>query len=142
MTKEVFISEESQAEIEAMQVRRDFIAPVIARGADHEQFSKDKRFVRLVEEGYFRDESLRLVELLTDSSTASADGQAALNRRLCGISAFKTYMRETIAAGRAAKAEDAQLEILIKQLESGKTIEDVLNENSDELVNTQESYVE
>ncbi len=130
MTELTNISEENLNQIENIDARIELIAPMAKLGERYETLMHLPEFKELIDEKYFKDEALRLVQLLTDASVGTADNQAMLNKRLAGVSAFQTFLRETVQAGKSAQGELIQLGELRSRLQSGEDINDILAEDT------------
>lgn len=75
---------------------------------------KDKKFKKIFEEGYFKEEPARLVSLLTDPEWSSEEKQEELMRDMYGISALRQYLMGKHQMGiqmeRSIEASEAELE--------------------------------
>ena len=61
---------------------------------------KNKDFIRVIEEGYFKEEASRLVLLKADPSMQKPDDQAMINKSIDAIGYFRQYLHNTIQMGR------------------------------------------
>jgi uncharacterized transporter YbjL len=61
---------------------------------------KNKDFINVIEEGYFKEEASRLVLLKADPTMQKPDDQVMLNKSIDAIGYFRQYLSNTIQMGR------------------------------------------
>lgn len=80
----------------------------------------NRDFRKLVLEGYFKDEAVRLVHLKADPAMATPDRQASVVREIDAIGSFRGYLDLVARQGEMARAaiEHAENEIVLIEQEA------------------------
>ncbi len=86
-----------------------------------ERLTESKDFKKVILDGYFKDEAVRLVHLKADPAMQSADAQKSLVAQMDSIGALTTYFRSLrlkaeMATKSIAANEDALAEIADEEL--------------------------
>jgi hypothetical protein len=86
-----------------------------------ERLADSKDFKKVILDGYFKDEAIRLVHLKADPAMQSADTQKSLLAQMDSIGALSSYFRSVrlkaeMAAKTIASNEDALAEIAAEEL--------------------------
>lgn len=69
-----------------------------------DRLSSNKDFIKVVKQGYFEQEAIRLVHLKADPSMTAADRQASIVSQIDAIGAFSAFLRKVqFEAGQAAR---------------------------------------
>jgi len=88
-----------------------------------ERLLANKDFKEIVDEGFFKEESIRLVHLKGDPHMQAPEKQAAIIRDIDGIASFKNYLsgifQKANMAEQAIKADEEELEHLRNNEEEG-----------------------
>ena len=106
----------NNSDIAQIEVTMEQTKKVIAKKACLTRLRKNKDFKELIEEGYFKDESSRLVLLKADHTMLEEDSQKEINNQIIGIGYMFAYLRAIHVMGgnaeRALEADEATLEEL------------------------------
>jgi hypothetical protein len=68
-------------------------AEQVATGSALARLFVNRDFKKVVLEGYFREESIRLVHLLADPNMQTAEKQTAIVNEMRAVGAFREYLR-------------------------------------------------
>ena len=79
-----------------------------------ERLRNNKDFKKVILEGYFKEEAIRLVHLKADPSMQSLDSQKSIVSQLDAIGSFSAYLTHTLQRGAMAS----------KQIESDEATRD------------------
>ena len=86
------------------------------RGQALGRLLKNKDFQLIIEQGYFKENPVRLVNLLTDPGMQSPEAQAGIMREMHGISSLRDYLRmidrSTDGVDQAIEDHERELELL------------------------------
>ncbi len=118
MTNQEIESAETEISISIEQAKS-----LIEKGEKLERLNHDKDFRELFLEGYFRDESARLVGLLMDPETDDKNRED-INRDLIGISAFRQYVINIRKIAKMMHAQVVRSEKAIESLRKAEVEED------------------
>lgn len=88
-------------------------------GHSLERLFNNRDFKKIVLEGYFRDEAIRLVHLKGDPAVQSAESQAAIIRSMEAISELSNYFRnvrhQVMLAEKSIQSDEAMIEELLEE---------------------------
>ena len=91
---------------------------LIDLGASVERLKSHRDFKKVIIDGYFKDEAVRLVHLKADPNMQTPDRQASIIRDMDAIGAFASYLNITLVmADRAAQAIEADTLTIAELLE-------------------------
>jgi hypothetical protein len=107
-------------EIEAIEKSIKQAKANVELGSAIERLKSNRDFRKMVLEGYFEQEAVRLVHLKADPSMQSPTHQAAILRDIDAIGAFKTYLdtvlfKSDMAAASLADSEAALADALAEE---------------------------
>jgi len=88
--------------------------------------SHDKNFVKLITEGYFRDEASRLVLLKADNSMQKEEHQATIEKSIIAVGYFRQYLSTIYQLGNMAEKAMADDEITREEIQA-EELEDAVN---------------
>ena len=80
------------------------------------RLTDNKDFIRVVKEGYFEKESVRLVHLKADPSMESKERQESIVRQMDAIGAFSAYLRKVLIEADRAEQNIAADEVTREEL--------------------------
>ena len=86
----------------------------VEEGNALERLRNNKDFKKVIIEGYFREEAIRLVHLKADPSMQSVDSQKSIVAQMDAIGSFNQYLNHTLQRGVMAS----------KQIESDEATRD------------------
>ena len=89
------------------------------------RLSNNDTFKKVIMQGYFENEAVRLVHLMGDPRLKEADREA-VQRDMMGIGALKRFLSNMVQMGNAAEKEIA---------DHRETLASIEAENSDEILN-------
>lgn len=79
----------------------------------------NRDFKKIVLDGYFKDEAIRLVHLKGDPAVQSAESQAAIIRSMEGISELNNYFRnlrhQVMLAEKSIESDEAMIEEMLAE---------------------------
>lgn len=106
----------NEQDIQDLEISNEQAQEMVDLGRAIERLRQNSDFKRVVLEGYFREEAVRLVHLKADPNMASAERQTMLERDIRGIGCFHQYLnnvlRQADMAQRAIEANEQTLEEL------------------------------
>ena len=80
-----------------------------------ERLRNNRDFKKVIEEGYFKDEAVRLVHLMSDSNMQSPEIQTSIHKQMIAVGVFRDYLetlntradmaRRSVAADEATRDE-------------------------------------
>ena len=90
---------------------------VVDLGESLERLVNNRDFKKVILEGYFEQEAIRLVHLKSDDNMQSYESQEAIEKQMTGIGAFSTYLstlrtRAQMAVNAVAADEQTRNELL------------------------------
>ncbi len=94
----------SQTDIDHLEIEMDFAKELISLNEDMVKLFDYPPFKRLILEGYFKEEPVRLVKLKCDAEFRADDKQNLVDRQIFGIGALTQYF-ERIERGAAMAKE-------------------------------------
>lgn len=97
---------------------------IVELGNAMERLSQNRDFKKIVKEGYFRDEAIRLVHLKADPNMQTPEKQQAVLLQMDAIGAVNQYFqtifhRAAVASKAIAADEEVRDEILAEEAEHG-----------------------
>lgn len=105
----------SNAELQQLEKNIKHSQHTVELGAALERLSSNRDFRKVITEGYFKDEAIRLVHLLADGNMQSPESQKSIQNQMLSISGFHDYLntlkvradmaRRSIAADEATRDE-------------------------------------
>jgi hypothetical protein len=77
-------------------------------GESLERLRNNRDFKKVIAEGYFEQEAIRLVHLMSDSNMQTPESQQSIHNQMIAVGGFRDYL-ETLAtrAGMARRAVEA-----------------------------------
>lgn len=69
-----------------------------------ERLRKNKDFIKLIEEGYLKDEACRLVLARAEPALQTTENQSQLNKMIDGVGYFRQYLNKIYQMGHHAEA--------------------------------------
>lgn len=114
----------SNATVQAIEDNIKQARKIVEVGEALERLKNNKDFRKVVLEGYFEQEAIRLVHLKSDQNMQSPDFQKSINAQIDAIGAVSQYFstvrhKASIAAKAIASDEEARDEILAEELSNG-----------------------
>lgn len=97
---------------------------IVEVGEALERLKNNRDFKRVIVEGYFEQEAIRLVHLKSDQNVQSPDMQKSIMSQIDAIGAISQYFstvlhKASIARKAIASDEEARDEILAEELNNG-----------------------
>lgn len=97
---------------------------IVEIGEALERLKNSRDFKKVIIEGYFEKEAVRLVHLKSDSNVQSPDMQKSINAQIDAIGAVSQYFgtvlhKASIARKAIASDEETRDEILAEELSNG-----------------------
>ena len=86
----------SQSEIQQLDRSIQQAQKIVDLGDSLERLRNNKDFKKLISEGYFEKEAVRLVHLLSDTNMQSLEAQQSIQKQMIGVGMFHQYL-QTIA---------------------------------------------
>lgn len=81
-----------------------------------ERLFSNRDFKKVILEGYFRDEAVRLVHLKVDPSMQTPQAQASINFQIDAIGGLSEYFRNAAhnasVASKSIQSDEAEIEVL------------------------------
>jgi len=114
----------SNATIQAIEENIKQARKIVEVGEALERLKNNRDFKRVVIEGYFEQEAIRLVHLKTDPSVQTPDLQKSILAQIDAIGAVSQYFstvlhKASIASKAISSDEEARDEILAEDLNNG-----------------------
>lgn len=106
----------SQQEIQEIELNIEQAKSFVELGAAVEKLQRNPSFKKVVKEGYFKDEAVRLVHLKADPRMQNEDRQKMIDDDIRAIGTFNQFLEDTLrradmAATAIAEGEEALEEI-------------------------------
>ncbi len=102
------------SKVEEIELSLEKAKELVERKRMAEKLASNREFKKLVLDGYFKDEAVRLVGLLGDPGAAPYREQIQLE--MAGISMFQQFMRNVIRMGQIAESEMPEHEQLLDEV--------------------------
>ena len=98
----------NSAELQHLEVIIKQAQKMVDLGDALERLRNNKDFKKVIGEGYFEQEAIRLVHLMSDSAMQSPELQTAIHKQMIAVGVFRDYL-ETLAirAGMARRSVEA-----------------------------------
>jgi hypothetical protein len=114
----------SNATIQAIEDNIRQARKIVEVGEALERLKANKDFKKVMLEGYFEQEAIRLVHLKSDQNVQSPDMQKSINAQIEAIGAVSQYFstvlhKASIARKAITSDEEARDEILEEELNNG-----------------------
>jgi hypothetical protein len=93
----------STAELQQLETNIKQSQKIIDLGDALDRLRNNRDFKKLVLEGYFEQEAIRLVHLMSDSNMQSPNTQAAIYKEMTGIGMFRSYLDTLATSARVAR---------------------------------------
>ena len=94
---------EVDSQIEQVELSIDSAKDAIAGMDAMLRLTKNKDYIRVIDEGYLREEAIRLCHLRADYNFRSDEDQDSLMKAIDAIGQFRQYAASIIQMGRAAE---------------------------------------
>ncbi len=91
------------SDMSELEISIDQAKQTIALKNSLDRLSVDPNFIRVIINGYFKDEASRLVLLKADPSMTGKDDQEIINKSIDAIGYFRLYLRTVIQRGLMAE---------------------------------------
>lgn len=106
-----------ESQLEQIDVGIDQAKAIIELGQSLDRLQTNKDFVKLINEGYLKDEAVRLVGLKADSNLQSPEHQKRIDDGIMGIAQLKHHLRFVSQMASQARQdltdyEEARQEVL------------------------------
>jgi hypothetical protein len=116
--KENIMSDNSLEEIE---LSIEEAKKMVTKANSLKSLLSNKNYKALVDEGYFKEEAIRLVLLKSDPNMESETNQKAIIQAIDGIGSFRQYLHTVLQYGAMAEkeisaAQEAREELLAEEL--------------------------
>lgn len=85
-------------------------------GSALERLSKNRDFIAVVKQGYFKDEAVRLVHLRADPAYQTEVLQSSINKQIDAIGSLNQYFLVVAHLANQADRQIAQDEAMIEQI--------------------------
>lgn len=92
---------------------------LVELGSAVDRLRSNKDFKKIVIEGYFEKEAIRLVHLKADPSMQSAASQQSINQQMDAIGAFSQYLDMTLRHADQARKQIASDESMRDEILTG-----------------------
>jgi hypothetical protein len=102
------------SDIQHLEISLEHIKELVARGELAHKLASNREFKKLVLDGYFKDEAVRLTMLTADPSMKEHHEDIII--ALKGISLFRQYFQNVIRIGDMAATEVSEHEAEIYEL--------------------------
>jgi hypothetical protein len=94
---------------------------IVDMGDSLERLMNNRDFKKVILDGYFKQEAIRLVHLKTDDNMQSDESQNSIERQMIGIGSVNGYLntlriRARMAANSLAADEETRNELLAEDL--------------------------
>ena len=101
----------NQAELQQLELNIKQAQKMADFGTALERLRSNRDFKKVIEEGYFKDEAIRLVHLMSDSNMQAPEIQTSIHKQMIAVGVFRDYL-ETLAiradmARRSVEADEA-----------------------------------
>lgn len=112
----------SESELESLEISIDQAKKAIEKRNKLRTLIKDHNFTAIIDDGYFKDEAVRLVHLRADYNFKTPEAQEDNLKQIEAIGIFKAYLHTVFQQGQAAENalenhEQTREEILSEDLE-------------------------
>lgn len=97
------VNSELDTQLERVEISIEDAKNSIALKKSLENLTNNPDFIKIVREGYFKTEAVRLVMLKADHNFRSDEDQKGIITALDGIGAFKMYCNTIMSLGRMAE---------------------------------------
>lgn len=109
----------SSVELQAIENNIRNSQKVADLGAALERLHSNRDFKKIVLEGYFEQEAIRLVHLKSDQNMQSAESQKAITMQMDAIGTFKQYLRtvefKADLAGKSIESDEYMRDELLAE---------------------------
>ncbi len=101
----------STAELQQLESNIKLAQKIVDMGDALDRLRNNRDFKKVIGEGYFEQEAIRLVHLMSDSNMQSPEIQQSIHKRMIAVGMFREFL-ETLAtranmARRAVEADEA-----------------------------------
>ena len=101
----------STAELQQLESNIKLAQKIVDMGDALDRLRNNRDFKKVIGEGYFEQEAIRLVHLMSDSNMQSPEIQQAIHKQMIAVGMFREFL-ETLAtranmARRAVEADEA-----------------------------------
>jgi hypothetical protein len=115
---------ETQEHLQEIEVSMEEAKKAIDKMESFERLRDNTDFKKVIEEGYFEKESMRLVLLKADVNMQDDERQRDIMRQIDAIGTFREYLRSLYHIGRMAERSleadrETQSELLEEELNNG-----------------------
>lgn len=103
-------------EIEAIERNIKQAKEIAEFGAAVERLRSNKDFKKVVEQGYFEREPIRLVHLKADPAVQGPDAQRSIVAQMDAIGAFSAFLTQSLQRSEIARKQVAEGEAMVEEL--------------------------
>lgn len=108
-----------EAQLQEIEISLDTAKEVVALGQSLERLYTNPDFLKVIQEGYFKDEALRLVYLKGDSVLDHSQ-QADVDNGIIAIGLLRSYFRKVFMQANQAQAAIDELEQVQTEILAGE----------------------
>lgn len=106
----------TDSQIHEVEMQIDVAKQHITRGKALERLLKNKDFKLLIQDGFFKEEAIRLVELKGSPAMQNPENQANILRAMDAIGVLQGYLRQIEGFGEMAAAAMDEHESTLEEL--------------------------
>lgn len=106
----------SDEQIQELEITMEQATVKVDTANSLDKLYKNREFKKLVVEGYFREEAIRLVHMKSNPRFAKPEDQAMISSMIDGIGHFATYLRTITQHGQMAKDTILESEEMIDEI--------------------------
>lgn len=107
------------AELQQIEINIKQAQKLVDLGESLERLSVNRDFKKVIAEGYFEQEAIRLVHLLSDPSMQTAEVKKSIDTQMNAIGSFKQYLQtlrfRASIAGKALVADEQTRDELLAE---------------------------
>ena len=98
----------NSAELQQLEVNIKQAQKMVDLGSALDRLRNNRDFKKVIEDGYFEQEAIRLVHLMSDSNMQSPEIQTSIHKQMIAVGVFRDYLETlSIRAGMARRSVEA-----------------------------------
>lgn len=109
----------SSTELQQLERNIKQAQQIVDLGDALERLKSNRDFKKVVIDGYFEQEAIRLVHLMSDSNMQSPESQQAIHKQMIGVGTFRDFLQtlevRAQMAGRAVMADEQTRDELLAE---------------------------